>query len=271
MPVKIVSDELGRSFKLGRRRPVALPPRLHLKNYLMRSMPAAPAAFSYTPLATECLAQVLGNDDLGDCTAAAAFHVAGVMRANAGEPTVWDTEKEVIPFYSATSGYVVGNDKTDNGANITDVLNYWQHNGLRADGTHKILSYVAVSAHDAEEIAAAIWLFEHLYCGVSLPDAWVDPIPQKSGFIWDVAGPTNPDNGHAFPGFAYDKQGMMISTWGMLGVVTWAALAQYGSHTDHGELYVAVSLDLLIRASQKAPNGFDMEHLLGDIRFFSGA
>ncbi len=38
---------------------------------------------------------------------------------------------------------------------------------------------------------------------MSMPDAWIDPAPQQSGFVWDVAGDSNDSNGHCFTGLAY--------------------------------------------------------------------
>jgi hypothetical protein len=52
----------------------------------------------------------------------------------------------------------------------------------------------------------------------------------------------------------------------MLGTMTWDAVAKYASHASHGELYTVLSTDSLIRASQKAPNGFDIEQLTYDVR-----
>jgi hypothetical protein len=58
------------------------------------------------------------------------------------------------------------------------------------------------------------------------------------------------------------------STWGTLGTMTWGAIANYVSHENHGELYAVLNDDSLIRASQKAPNGFDIEQLTYDMRLF---
>lgn len=264
MAVKIVSDELGRSFKMGRNRPVARGPRLSLKNYLLTRMPLPPAEYDYTAKASKVLAQMLGNDRLGDCTAASAFHIAGTMLANANAPVTW-AASQVIPFYSATGGYIPGKESTDNGANEVDVLNYWQNFGLLPDGSHKIAAWMAVDAKNNDEVATAIWLFENVYCGAEMPDAWVTPVPHVGGFTWDLAGAPNPDNGHAFPGLAYGPGGVMISTWGMTGKLTWPAIEKYAGHADGGELYTVLSADSIERASAKAPNGLDLAQLTNDM------
>lgn len=81
----IVHPTTGRSFKLGRR-PIARCPRLSLRNYLLKSFPTAPAFVDYSAAPAAFLAEILGNDMLGDCTAAGAFHVGGTLLANAGQP-----------------------------------------------------------------------------------------------------------------------------------------------------------------------------------------
>jgi len=266
MAIKVVSDYLGRSFKMGRKRPIARGPRLSLKNYLVSPLPVPPETCDYTSKAGKVLLQMLGNDRLGDCTAASAFHIAGTMLANAGAPITWSTVNQVVPFYSATGGYIEGKESTDNGANEVTVLNYWQNFGLLSDGSHKITAWVAIDSRNQQEIETAIWLFENVYFGVECPDAWLNPVPPVSGFKWDVAGGPNPDNGHAFPGLGYDSEGVTISTWGMTGKITWPAIKRYCGQSDGGELYAVLSADMIERASAKAPNGFDVGQLMNNIR-----
>ena len=104
----------GQQFKLGRRQPVARGPRLALRNYLTRNLPTPPEAYDYSASAKACLSQIYKNDILGDCTAAGAFHIAGTMLANADQPVPF-TDDDVVAFYSAVSGYVPGDETTDNG------------------------------------------------------------------------------------------------------------------------------------------------------------
>lgn len=270
MAGKVVTDYLGLSYKMGRNRAIARGPRLSLKNYLHTRIPPCPQEIDYTIKAAPVLGQTLGNRTFGDCTAAAAFHIAGTMLANAGSRTIWSTMGQVIPFYSSTSGYILGNDSTDNGANEVDVLNAWQRHGLLSDGSHKIIAWMAVDASNQDEVKTAIWLFENVYFGIELPDAWVNPVPGGNGFIWKIAGGTNPENGHALPGLGYNSDGVKISTWGMIGTLEWPAVEQYASRADGGELYTVLSADALDRVTAKAPNGLDLSQLTNDIRMLSG-
>ena len=112
-------------------------------------------------------------------------------------------------------------------------------------------------------------MFENLYCGLELPDEWLDPQPVP-GFVWDAAGPPNPDNGHCVAGFGYDSNGVIISTRGMEGRMTDAAIAKYLSQNEHGDLYTVISHDAINRATQRAPNGFDWSQLVADFDSLGG-
>ena len=249
--------------KLGRKRPVARCPRLSLKNYMLRTLPVPPVTIDYSLRPAEFLSQVLGNDRLGDCTAAGAFHVGATMLANAGQPVTF-TEADVIKFYSATTGYVPGDENTDQGGDEQTVLNYWRQTGL-LPGQHKISGWIAVNGADAVEVKTAMWLFENLYFGVELPDAWINPFPSHSGFSWNVVGDADPENGHCFCGVGYDPLGVKIDTWGMFGTITWGAVAKYASTEMSGELYAVLGQDAIAKATAKAPNGFDFSQLLADL------
>jgi len=264
MPVKtIVHPVTGRPFKLGRRRPIARGPRLSLRNYLLKGFPAAPTSIDYSAKPAAFLAEILGNDALRDCTAAGAFHIGGTLLANAGAPIPF-TEADVVKFYSATTGYVPGDEATDQGGDEQDVLNYWKATGL-LPGSHQISGWVAIDGSNEDEVKAALWLFENLYFGVELPDAWINPMPGASGFTWDVAGDPDPDNGHCFAGVAYDGAGVTIDSWGMLGKITYQAMAKYASTAGQGELYAVLGPDAIDKASGKAPNGFDAAQLAADL------
>ena len=50
-----------------------------------------------------------------------------------------------------------------------------------------------------------------------------------------------------------------------MGTVTYAAIADYTSAANGGELYVAFSPESLIRAQQKTPAGVDWATLVADL------
>ena len=270
MPIKTVqSHDRRHSFRLGRKRPVARGPRLSLKNYLMRSLPAPPATIDYADKAAQALAQVYGNDTLGDCVIAGIAHLVGVFTGGAGPAPDIYTQDQIIALYSAIGGYNPNDPSTDQGCDEQTALNYWQDKGAPA-GSHNIAGWVAVDSSDPVEYRAALWLFENLYFGIELPDAWINPIPNASGFTWDAAGAADPNNGHCVVGIGYTQAGVTIATWGMTGLITDAAIKQYATHDAGGELYTVISQDALIKAVAKAPNGFDWSQLVADFDSIGG-
>jgi hypothetical protein len=252
-------------FKMGRNRPRVLGPRLSLGNYLMLDMPSPPASIAPVATAGPCLAEMMLNDRLGDCTSACAFHLDGAMEAAAGRPRTYPNGL-VEAFYSATSGYVPGDPSTDNGADEITVLNYWHEKGLYG-GTHKIGTWVTVDAANLAQLKLGIWLWGGLSLCLELPDAYVNPFPSASGFVWDVAGAPNPNNGHCIASLGYEADGrLIISTWGMTGYLTPAAAAKYCVPAVYGAAYAVLTPDFFLAGAtpRKAPNGFDWSQLAAD-------
>jgi hypothetical protein len=277
VPIKTVTHPAsGHSFKLGRKRPIARCPRFALKNYLTRGTPAPPASIDYTKAAATALAEMYDNDTLGDCVIAGMAHVVGVLTGNSGAKPFIYSNKEIIGLYSAIGGYVPGDPSTDQGCDEQTALNYWENNGAlppkasSSTGSHKIAGWMTVDGTNKEEVQTAMWLFENLYFGIELPDAWINPAPSKSGFVWDVAGAPDPNNGHCVVGVGYNATGVTIDTWGMTGTMTYAAVAKYPTQASNGELYTVVSMDAIGKANQKAPNGFDWSQLVADFDSMGG-
>lgn len=271
MPVKTIQNpETGRTFRLGRNRPIARCPRLSLRNYLTLRIPPPPAACDYTKAASSALANIYGNDTLGDCVIAGMAHLVGLLTGNSGAPQFVFANDQIIALYSAIGGYVPGDPTTDNGCDEQTALNYWENHGAPAGSTHKIAGWLSVDATDLTEVRTALWLFENLVFGMELPDPWINPMPAAPGFTWDTAGDPDPDNGHCVVGVGYNAKGVVIDTWGMTGLVTNAAVARYAGKAAGGELYTVVSQDGLNKATKKAPAGFDWSQLIADFDSMGG-
>jgi hypothetical protein len=242
---------------------------LSLKNYLMANLPAPPAACDYTGGASASLSNEYDNDTLGDCVIAGIAHVVGVLTNGAtGAPYVY-ADADIVALYSAIGGYVVGDPSTDNGCDEQTALNYWQQNGAPAGSSHTIAGWLAVDPTNPTEYRTALWLFENLYFGMELPGAWVQGVP-PAGFTWDVAGNSDPQNGHCVAGVGYTAAGVTIDTWGILGTLTDAAIQAYAIASAGGALYTVVSQDAINAATGKAPNGFDWSQLIADFDSMGG-
>jgi len=265
-----MTNGLHRKFRMGRKRPVARCPRLTLGNYLYRALAPPPPACDYTANAQTAIQQMYMNNELGDCVIAGIAHLVGVMTGNAGVEPVLYTEKQIVSLYGAIGGYVPGNPNTDQGCDEQTALNYWQQTGAPS-GSHQIAGWIGVNGADPTEYRTALWLFENLFFGIELPDAWINPEPNGSGFVWDVAGDPDPNNGHCVVGVGYNANGVTIATWGMTGTITDAAIAKYATKAGAGELYTVVSQDSINKAMGKAPAGFDWSQLVADFDAMGGS
>lgn len=261
----------GQTYKLGRIRPVARGPRLHLRNYLLKASPTPPPEYRYHTAARAALREMYENDHLGDCVIAGIYHLLGIFTSNADKkPPLIVSKADVIRLYGLIGGYKPGDASTDGGCNEEVALNTWQHQGALPweDDKHKIAGWISVDGSNWEEVKTAVWLFENVLFGVPLPEEWVSSqMPKGNGFVWDVAGPPNANNGHCFVGCDYTTNGVLIDTWGLEGGITPAAIAKYTSPSASvgGELYTVLSPDAISKASKKAPNGFDWSQLVADL------
>lgn len=257
---KTITLPHGQRVRFGRRRAVAPRAQLRLASFLGAALPAPPDSCDYRAKAAAALAKMYLNDQLGDCVIACGAHLAGLLTGNAGAPVFLATDAQIKAQYSAIGGYVDGDPSTDQGCNEQDALDYWGHVGL-PDGS-KLLGNLNVDATNSVQVKQALWLFENLVFGIELPDAWIANGPNGSGFTWDVAGPADPNNGHCVLGVGYDSKGVIISTWGMTGWITWAAVAKY-CRSAVGELHVALAAEQLAKGQAKAPNGVDWSSIVG--------
>lgn len=253
---------------LGRTRsPIELP-RLSMENYAFRKLPPAPPRVNYGSLAMESLARPFMNDRLRCCVLAACAHTLGVVTGNAGTGEVILSDADIEKFYGRF-GYIPGVPSTDTGLNEGVVLNDWAHNGIPCAGQnglqHKIVGSLRIDGSDIDLVRTAIWLFENVIFGVELPNDWLRTLPAP-GFVWGIAGSTNPSNGHAFMGFGYNSidRTIDIDSWGVVGKITDGATMSYAVPAVFGEVHTVLTPDIIVRAKQRAPNGFDFSQLLAD-------
>jgi hypothetical protein len=279
---KTVTNQHGLTFRVGdRHRPKqtrASHPHLFRSLGKYGALPTAPEAFDYTTAATVALSMILANgpdptapaqvaaSGLGDCTSAGAAHIIDAATADAGSPAVI-TADQAVAFYSLSTGYQLGNENTDQGGDEVTVCQAWQQKGYLPDGSHKIAGWGALSdaeVADQNFVRNVAWLFP-LYFGIELADDWLQI--SGNGFVWDVAGgeKPNPSNGHCVVGLGANAQGIIIDSWGFIGTLTWAAIAQFCTEAAGGNVFAILTPDLINKATQKAPEGFDFVTLTADL------
>ncbi|MFN7996187.1 MAG: hypothetical protein U0Q18_21430 [Bryobacteraceae bacterium] len=198
------------------------------------------------------------NDKIGDCTCACAGHMIQEWTTYAQAAPIVPTDDQILAAYEAVGGYKPDDSKTDNGAVILDVLNYWRQTGIAG---HSIMAFVALELKNHEEVKDAIYLFGNCYIGVQLP------VSAQNQRVWSVpaGGPVGQGapgswGGHAIPVVEYDPRGLTVITWGAKKRMTWSFFDTYCD-----EAYAVLSSDW-IAADKNAPNNFDLGQLQADLR-----
>jgi hypothetical protein len=227
---------------------------LKLEQYAA-ALPPPPASCDLTNKMTQI--GVMANDQIGDCTCAAAAHMIQAWTAEDGAQVIIP-DAEVLKLYSAVGGYVPGDTSTDKGAIVLDVLNYWRKIGL--DG-HLLGGYAALQLKNHCEVMQSVYYFGAVYVGLGLP------LSAQEQAIWSVppagaqgAGEPGSWGGHAVPIVAYNVVGPICITWGQLLQMTWGFYDVYCE-----EAYACFSQDI-VGSDDKSPEGFDSAQLQADLR-----
>jgi hypothetical protein len=129
---------------------------------------------------------MLGNDTVGDCVQAAAFHLLKSATSYADKPLI-PTEAEALQAYSESTGYTAGDPNTDQGTVVLGpggFIEYWVKTGLPIGGArNKVSGFVQVKPAHWQ---VAIHLFGGAMFGINLPENVVasDTVP----YDWRDAG-----------------------------------------------------------------------------------
>jgi hypothetical protein len=199
---------------------------------------------------------MLANDRYGDCVEAGAAHETVVMLAAVGR-TVRFTDTDVLEDYATITGFVPGEDATDQGTDMQVAASYRQKTGVRdATGTrHKITAYAALRVGDVGEIALAAYLMGAAGFGMQFPSSAEDQF--DAGEPWSVVPGDRIEGGHYVPIVGRAASGNLVCiTWGQSHEVTPGFYQQY---CDESIAYV--SQEFLSSASNLSPGGFSLSAL----------
>jgi len=248
-----------RKLKLGKSAARHDPRTLLLAAYVTPSLPNPPASFDLTSKVKSW--GMMDNDQIGDCTCAAAGHMIMEWTANAGKKMVTPTDKQIVSAYSAITGYNPTTGANDNGAVEIDVLNFWRQSGIAG---HKIGAYMALEPANHIHIMDSVFLFEGCYIGLQLPTSAQAQVQNHQPWSVPPGGPTGDGKpgswgGHAVPVVAYDTRGVTVVTWGALQMMTWSFWGVYCE-----EAYAILSKDYLT-GKKVTPQGFSLPQLQADL------
>jgi hypothetical protein len=245
--------------KLGKQAVRHDPRTLLLASYLTPALPTPPPSFDLTGKVHSW--GMMDNDQIGDCTCAAAGHLIMEWTANAKAKMVTPPDKQIVAAYSAITGYNPHTGANDNGANEIDVLNYWRQSGIAG---HKISSYMALEPANHMHVMDSVYIFGGCYIGLGLPNSAKAQTQNHQPWSVPPQGPTGDGKpgswgGHAVPVVAYDARGLTVVTWGALQIMTWGFWAAYCE-----EAYALLSPDYL-SGKQVTPEGFNLQQLQVDL------
>lgn len=195
-----------------------------------------------------------GFKGAGCCVWSTYGHIA-MEAAKINRHTLHIGGAQTIQDYASSTGYVIGDDSTDNGTDMREGMKYWQKTGiLDADGhRHKVGAYIALDPKDWDQLMEAVYIFGWVAMGFDFPQsAWQQ---FDEGGPWDVVPDSPSDGGHAVPVFGR-------SSLSIAGDVSWArrigmTRAFYEARND--ESWTGVFPDEL--RNGKTERGWDLTQL----------
>lgn len=248
--MRSVSFDQPETVKLGRIRPPALPQVPRFAAYFDEAAVTPPKEVDYTKKAMSSLNRMYMNDRLGCCVISGKYHAVGVWSGNDTDSAILGSDNEIVNMYRTICG------PGDRGCLISSVLDYMKARGMPFNGVrHKIDGYVTVNNQRKIETQIAILLFGHVTIGFNLPQSWT------SESKWDIT--TSPIvGGHDVCLCGYNEEGVIVSSWGRLYLMTWQA---YISKKYVEEAYVILAPSWY-NDDKLSPNGVDVTKLRDDLQ-----
>lgn len=239
--------------KLGKALP-KLDQRVAALHNRTTSLPSFPPSCTWQ---TGIKYDMLANDQWGDCTCAAVFHMMQTWFDNVSKSAPWQpTDEQVLALYTIVGGWP----QKDDGAVETDVLNWWAAHGVPGpDGNPVEIQYMRVDPTQPEWVRYAINEFGGAYIGLALPRSAQAQV--SVGGPWDVVSDAPQRltaagswGGHAVNLVGYDADGFTCVTWGDTQYMTNEFFDEYCD-----EAYAVVS------PLWTVPHGLDIASLAADM------
>ncbi len=256
--------------KLGKKRAVHDKRTLEFADYVAASLPPTPVSVDWSLRVPNY--PMYGNDRCGDCMIATVAHQTQTwsFADNDSLPTT-PTEAKVISDYELF-GYdpnapldAMGNNPTDGGCVMLDVLKLWRSKGLCGN---KISAFASIDRANHDHVKLSVDLFGGVMIGVQLPIAlqganqWLAPVnPAARVGDWEPGS----WGGHAITVVKFDATGLWVVTWGKLLKMSWLFWDVYCE-----EAYIAIS-SLFFGRDMVAPNHFNINAIVADAQALATA
>lgn len=233
-------------------------PQLRLEDYVTTQLAPPPMASDWQMPIDDTGWPMYLNDEIGDCTFAEVGHHIELVTGNASGKPVEVADSDVLQGYEAVSGYKPGDESTDTGCYIADVMAYWQKTGIAG---HRILAYASIHPTNTTLVQQAIYLFGGVSIGLNVSQANEDQF--NAGKPWDYVKGSRNLGGHCVLLGAYGPSTWRVITWGAEQAMTPA----FWQH-QVDEVWVPVTTEWF--KDGKAPNGIDMASLGADYTALTG-
>ena len=253
-------------YKKGKLPFVDDPKRLRLENYFTdAALLEEPPLEIHWPIPDPI--GMLLNDKRGDCAIAGPLHQIMVWKQTNGF-TWYASDNDALEGYEGAGGFdpskddAYGNNPTDGGCNLSDVMDYWYNTGF---GGHKIGPSALVNFRDIKMLKRAIHIFGGVIVGWALPKSlndddqlWTAP-PNSIGDNFPGSG-----GGHCTILTGYDQNNIFDNiTWGSKRYADWSYVPYCMD-----ECHVAFSPEWLMDPT-KAPNSIDLTTLIQDLKLLN--
>jgi hypothetical protein len=256
--------------KYGRNHPDPTRPRLTLERYLDPRAKLTRAGLPPVALtqdvdrasAVQSWPMYL-NDTLGDCTIAAIGHMYGAWTQYALGAEALFPDSAIQAVYSRVGGYVPGDESTDNGCNMQDVLADQKASGItdQAGKLHQVAGYAAFG-NPADEVllGQVLDVFGTVYVGINCQASIQTEFADQQPWTWTPGEAV--EGGHAIC-----LQRRLGSGDAPLEYVTWGALqpATAGFQANAAEEAWAVVTQDWLQVNGTSVEGLDLAQLLADM------
>jgi hypothetical protein len=264
-------DTARRRGKYGRRPFNPERPRLTLERYLDPRVRLSRAGLPPVPVTQDVdrASEVTDwpmymNDQLGDCTIAGEGHLFGALTRYASGIEALFTDTQVETVYSRVGGYVPGDENTDNGCVMSDVLADAKRNGIidTKGKVHKAAGYAALGNYaDQELLAQVLDVFGSAYTGFNVEQS--NETQFDEGLAWTYTPGDTIIGGHC----VVLQRRLGGTPEAPYEYVTWGAIqtADQSFQANLVEEVWAVISEDWVRANGTTVEGLDLKQLLADM------
>lgn len=161
---------------------------------------------------------ILGNNEAGNCFWAGRAHelyLRSALKGNRAHVTTWDTFDD----YHDCTGFVYGDEATDQGTDLQKGASYCRKIGIRdvADKRHKDGAYAAIQPGNLAELVAVAKEFGAAGVGLLVGDNQQEQFANNQPW----SGPPGPNPGyHYVPVIDWFNSDLVCVTWGRWQLMT---------------------------------------------------